>query len=64
MKTTLNIEDSLIEEARKLTGISEKTRLVKMGLQALISLESSKKLAKLGATEPQLAMIPRKRVSS
>jgi hypothetical protein len=46
-----------------LTGIKEKTALVKLGLEALISLESSKRLAKLGGTEKNLKMIPRRRVA-
>jgi Arc/MetJ family transcription regulator len=60
MRTTLNIEDSLIEKAYKLTGIKEKTTLVKLGLEALIAIESGKRLAKLGGTEKQLKSIPRR----
>lgn len=62
MRTTLNIEDKLIDKASKLTGIKEKTTLVKLGLEALIARESSKRLAKLGGTEKELQMIPRRRV--
>jgi Arc/MetJ family transcription regulator len=62
MRTTLNIEDKLIEKASELTGIKEKTYLVKLGLKALISLESSKRLAKLGGTEKKLTMAPRRRI--
>jgi len=61
MRTTLNIENKLLEKAEKLTGIKEKTALVKLGLEALIALESSKRLAKLGGTEKSLEMIPRRR---
>ena len=61
MRTTLNIDDKLIEEAAKFTGIAEKTKLVRMGLEALISIESVKKLAKLGKTEKSLKNIPRRR---
>jgi hypothetical protein len=61
MRTTLNIEDRLIDNASELTGIKEKTTLVKMGLEALIARESSKRLAKLGGTEKDLEMIPRRR---
>jgi len=61
MRTTLNIEDKLIESASELTGIKEKTTLVKLGLEALISRESGKRLAKLGGTEKDLEMIPRRR---
>jgi len=61
MRTTLNIEDNLINSASELTGIKEKTTLVKLGLEALIARESSKRLAKLGGTEKDLGMIPRRR---
>lgn len=63
MRTTLNIEDDLLEKASKLTGIKKKTSLVKMGLQALIARESGKRLAKLGGTEKQLKAIPRRRTA-
>ena len=61
MRTTLNIEDSLIDKASKMTGIKEKTTLVKLGLEALIAKESAKRLAKLGGTEKQLKPVPRRR---
>jgi Arc/MetJ family transcription regulator len=63
MRTTLNIEDSLIKKVSKLTGIKEKTTLVKLGLEALIAMESSKRLAKLGGTEKELKRIPRRRIA-
>jgi hypothetical protein len=63
MRTTLNIEEHLIDKASKLTGIKEKTMLVKLGLEALIARESSKRLAKLGGTEKGLKAIPRRRVA-
>lgn len=61
MKTTLNIEDKLLDRASKLTGIKEKTSLVRLGLEALIARESSKRLANLGGTEKKLDVIPRRR---
>lgn len=61
MRTTLNIEDALVERASELTGIKEKTALVKLGLEALIARESAKRLAKLGGTERQLKTVPRRR---
>jgi len=57
----LNIEDELIERASRLTGIKEKTALVRLGLEALIARESSRRLAMLGGTEKKLAIIPRRR---
>lgn len=64
MRTTLNIEDDLIAKASKMTGIKEKTRLVRLGLESLIARESGKRLAKLGGTEKQLKPIPRRRLPS
>jgi len=62
MRVTLNIEDKLLDKAMKLTSIKEKTSLVRLGLEALIMMESSKRLAKLGGTEKKLEMISRRRV--
>jgi Arc/MetJ family transcription regulator len=63
MRTTLNIEDELLDKAAKLTGVKEKTSLVRLGLEALIAMESGKRLAKLGGTEKKLEMIPRRRAA-
>jgi Arc/MetJ family transcription regulator len=60
MRTTLNIEDQLLERAAKLTGVKEKTSLVKLGLEALITRESAKKLGKLGGSEKQLSPVTRR----
>ncbi len=61
MRTTLNIDDKILERASRLTGVKEKTALVRLGLEALIARESSKRLAKLGGTEDNLRPIPRRR---
>ena len=61
MKTTLNIDDTLLKKASKLSGIGEKTALVRAGLQALITQETSKRLAKLGGSEKSLSTIRRRR---
>ena len=61
MRTTLNIDDALLKDAQRLTGIAEKTLLVREGLKALIERESARRLARLGATEPQLKAVPRRR---
>ncbi len=63
MRTTLNIEDELVEKASELTGIKEQTTLVKLGLDALIARESARRLVKLGGTEKQLKAIPRRRIT-
>jgi len=61
MRTTLNIDDQILKKAAKLTGISEKTALVKLGLEALIAQESAKRLAALGGSEKDLKNIPRRK---
>ncbi|MFZ0389944.1 MAG: type II toxin-antitoxin system VapB family antitoxin [Calditrichia bacterium] len=61
MKTTLNIDEKIFDKARSLTGVKEKTALVRMGLEALIARESAKRLAKLGGSEKNLKPIQRRR---
>ena len=61
VRTTLNIEDQLIKRAARLTGVQEKTQLVRLGLEALISREAAKRLARLGGSEPHLKEIRRRR---
>jgi Arc/MetJ family transcription regulator len=63
MRTTLIIDDDLLEQAKALTGIREKTALVRAGLEALIAREAGKRLAALGGTQPHLAKTPRRRVA-
>ena len=60
MRTTMNIDDQLLEQARRLTGVSEKTALVREGLKALIERESARRLARLGGSEPQFEPVPRR----
>jgi hypothetical protein len=60
MRTTVNIDSTLFEEARMLTGIKEKAALLRQGLQALIERESSRRLADMGRTEPELQDILRR----
>ncbi len=61
MRTTLNLDDDLLEEAQRLTGLSEKTALIRAALEALIERESARRLARLGGSEPDLSDIPRRR---
>ena len=61
MKTTLNIDDDILEKASYLTGVKEKTTLVRLGLNALIAKESAKRLAMLGGSEKKAKRITRRR---
>ena len=61
MRTTLNIDDTILKKASRLTGIKEKTSLVRLGLESLVAHESSRRLAELGRSEKSLRHIPRRR---
>lgn len=61
MRTTLNIDDKSLAAAARLTGVSKKTELVRMGLEALIARESAKKLVALGGSDRRARMPPRRR---
>ncbi|MBS3933207.1 MAG: type II toxin-antitoxin system VapB family antitoxin [Truepera sp.] len=58
MRTTINLDDRLLSEAQRLTGVKERTALIHEGLRALIERESARRLAKLGGSEPQLHYVP------
>ncbi|HAZ00355.1 MAG: type II toxin-antitoxin system VapB family antitoxin [Puniceicoccaceae bacterium] len=60
MRTTLNLDDKIFQQASKLTGIKEKTLLLHEGLKTLIEKESSKRLAMLGGSSPKIQDIPRR----
>jgi Arc/MetJ family transcription regulator len=53
MRTTINLDDNLVLKAQDYTGIKEKTRLVHLGLEALIQREAALRLAALGGTVPR-----------
>ena len=61
MRTTFNLDDDLLGEAQRLTGMTERTALIHEGLRALIERESARRLARLGASEPALRAAPRRR---
>lgn len=61
MRTTLNIDDALLAKAKRLSGLKEKTAIVHAGLEALVALESARRLAALGGTEQDLRAVRRRR---
>lgn len=61
MRTTLNIDDALLDRATQLSGLREKTAVVRAGLEALIARESARRLAALGGSERALRPISRRR---
>lgn len=62
MRTTVVLDDDLLEKAQEFTGITERTALIRKAFQALIHLEASRRLAALGGTMPELENIPRRRL--
>jgi Arc/MetJ family transcription regulator len=61
MRTTLALDDDLLAKAQAFTGVKEKSALVREALKALIERESARRLARLGGSEPDLAVAPRRR---
>ena len=61
MRTTVNIDDELLAQAEKFTGITERATLVREAFKALVEREAARRLAKLGGTMPDLEPIPRRR---
>lgn len=64
MRTTLALDDDLLAQAQSLTGVSEKTALIREALRALIQRESARRLALLGGSEPHLENVPRRRTKA
>jgi Arc/MetJ family transcription regulator len=61
MRTTINLDQALLDEAQRITGLTERTALSREGLKALIERESARRLARLGGSEPQVKPVPRRR---
>ena len=61
MRTTINLDDRLVGEAQRVTGMTERTALIHEGLRALIEREAARRLARLGGSEPRLRPPPRRR---
>ncbi|MBK6294147.1 MAG: type II toxin-antitoxin system VapB family antitoxin [Rhodoferax sp.] len=64
MRTTLALDDQLLAQAQLITGLKEKSALVREALKALIERESARRLALLGGTEPDLEVTPRRRAQT
>lgn len=61
MRTTINLDDRLLTQAQRITGMKERTTLIHEGLKALIERESARRLARLGGSEPRVQPVPRRR---
>jgi len=60
MRTTLTLDDELLAQAQQISGLTERTQLIREALLALVQRESARRLARLGGTEPELLPIPRR----
>ena len=63
MRTTIALEDDLLEKAKKLTGIKDNAPLLREALTALIARESARRLAALGGSDPNAETAPRRRTT-
>ncbi len=61
MRTTVTIDDALLNDAKELTGITETSRLVKEALKVLVAREAGRRLAAMGGSQPDLEYVPRRR---
>jgi Arc/MetJ family transcription regulator len=61
MRTTITLDDALLERAAELTGVTERTALIREGLETLIRVESARRLAALGGSDPEAEAAPRQR---
>lgn len=61
MRTTVTLDEALLNRAQLLSGVQERSALLKEALSALIQRESARRLARLGGTEPQLETVARRR---
>jgi len=61
MRTTIALDDVLMKKAAEYTGLTEKAAVVREGLKALIERESARRLARLGGSQPDLVVVPRRR---
>jgi len=63
MRMTIDLDEELLEKARRITGTSERTALIHEGLRALIGRESARRLARLGGSDRRAAAPRRRRPS-
>jgi Arc/MetJ family transcription regulator len=61
MRSTINLDDQLLERARALTGTKETAALVRQALETLVRVESGRRLIALGGSMPDAEAAPRRR---
>lgn len=64
MRTTVTLDDELVEKAMKYSGIEDRSELLRHALRTLIELEASRRLARLGGSEPDIRPVPRRRTAA
>jgi Arc/MetJ family transcription regulator len=61
MRTTITLDDALLETAKRYTGVSETSAVIRLALTALVQREAARRLAALGGTEPDIQYVRRRR---
>jgi Arc/MetJ family transcription regulator len=64
VRTTVNLDEELLDKARRITSMEGRTALIHAGLRALIERESVRRLARIGGAEAQLRPVSRRRPGS
>jgi Arc/MetJ family transcription regulator len=63
MRTTVLIEDELIEEARELTGLSKNSPIINRALKELVQRENQERIRALTGSVPEITPVPRRRIT-
>ena len=61
MRTTVNLDDELVEKAKGITSLTSNSEVVNAALKALVQRDAARRLAQMGGTMPDLQNIPRRR---
>lgn len=61
MRTTVTLDDDLVEAAGQAIGVAERSVVLREGLKALIEREAARRLVRLGGSDPAAAVPARRR---
>jgi Arc/MetJ family transcription regulator len=60
-RTTVTIDEDLLEQARVILGLTEVSAIVNAGLQEIVRVDAARRLIALGGTVPGAEAAPRRR---
>ncbi|HEX3651317.1 MAG TPA: type II toxin-antitoxin system VapB family antitoxin [Rhizomicrobium sp.] len=61
MRTTITIDDELLAKAKEYANIEETPAMVREALKTYVQLQAARRLAKLGGSDPNAKLPPRRR---